>query len=252
MNPDGNNWKTLTSKKGFSHQPHFINAMLSPDKTKLVYQADTDRHDRYAIWIMNVDGSSKKRITQKEGMYPNWSPDGKTIIFSGRRNGVWEILTIPSIGGKETNISNNYSKTKKPGWGATTCYHPNGTSIVYTHIREKVLYSMDLSTKEIKQLSPNGHSYSRPIFSSNGEKIAVNRKIDNQYDLILLYIENNQINTVVENIISYSSPAWSYDNKKLLFTGMKNKNQELFMVNIESKKEKQLTNNAVFDALPTW
>jgi len=201
---------------------------------------------------MNIDGSNQQRITKNEGLFANWSPDGKTIIFSGRRNGVWEIITVPSSSGEESILSNNFKKAKKPGWGAICSYHPNGKSIIYTHVREKVLYAMNLETSEIKQLSPSNHNYINPAFSKDGLIIAVNRKITDSYDLITVSPDGKNKNVIVKNIISYSGPAWSNSGKELLFLGMVNNNQEIFKINLETGEETQLTNNLDFDAMPTW
>ena len=242
----------LTINNGNGHYPHHINPKLSPDKKKLVFQSDPDRHDRYSIWTMNIDGSHPKRITQQEGMYPNWSPDGKTIIFSGRREGIWEIITISAQGGEEVILSQNKALGKRPGWGATCSYNPNGQSIIYSHIREKVLYKMDLKDKKTTRLSSPGEYYTHPVFSKDGSKIAVNRKITDSYDLVLFSPIGKKTVVVAKEVVSYSAPAWSPSGEELLFTGMVNNNQEIFKINLTSKKETQLTDNTAFDAMPTW
>ncbi len=237
----------LSQKLGTGHYPHFINPKLSPDGKKLVFQCDSDGHDRYAIWTMNVDGSEMTRITQKEGMYPNWSPDGKTVIFSGRRNGIWEILTVPTTGGVERNLTNNAQKRNRPGWGATCSFHPNGASFVFSYIREKVLYSYDLKTGAITQLTQQG-SYTHPTYSNDGSSILVNRKIEESYDLVI--IQGSKEEVISESVVSYSAPDW-YDNEsKLLFTGSINGIQQLFSIDLNTREETRLTNNRDFDGGP--
>ncbi|WP_436515516.1 hypothetical protein [Ekhidna sp. To15] len=236
----------MTNSMGSSHYPHYNNPKLSPDRSTLVFQSDPDGHDRYTIWTMEIDGSNIQKITQNEGLYPNWSPDGKTIVFSGRRNGTWEILTIPASGGTEQIISNNRKNGNQPGWGATCSFHPNGKSMIYSYIKEKVLYSYDFETNETKRLSDKG-SYTHPIYSKRG-LIAVNRKIGEGYDLVL--IEDKKETVIAKSIISYSAPDWYANDSKLLFVGMVNGNQELFTIDIKSAQETQLTKNDTFDAMP--
>lgn len=252
MNADGSNKQKLTQKQGNGHYPHNINPKISPDGSKIVFQSDPDGHDRYTIWTMNTDGSHLKKITEKEGMYPNWSPNGEKIIFSGRRQGVWEIILIPSDGGMEELVSNNKNEAIRPGWGAVCSFHPDGKSIVYSHIREKVMYSLDLESKTKKRLSPEGESFMHPMYSPDGLSIAVNRKKENGYDLIIMSPNGIELKVVAKNIISYSSPSWSKSGNELLFTGSVKGNQEIFKINLETKEEKQLTKNLEFDAMPTW
>ncbi len=246
MSLDGKKLNKLTSSIGSSHYPHFNNPKLSPDGTRLVFQSDPDGHDRYTIWTMNIDGSDWRKLTQNEGLYPNWSPDGKTIVFSGRRNGVWEILTIPAEGGSEQIISKNKEKGKRPGWGATCSFHPDGQSLIYSYIREKVLYSYSLSGGEIKRISAEGN-YLHPICAQDG-RIAVCRKIEDSYDLVV--IKDGKEEVIAKSIVSYSAPDWYANDSKILFVGMVEGNQELFTVDLQTGEEIQLTKNNVFDAMP--
>ncbi len=252
MREDGREKRKLTRKMGQGHYPHYNSAKISPDGRTIVFQADTDGHDRYTIWTMNTDGGDAKKITQKEGLYPCWSPDGKTILFTGRRNGIWEILSVPSVGGNETMLSNNHSSGKRPGWGATITYHPNGSKIVYAYVRENILYEMDMKTYEVARLQKFKHKGTRPEFSPDGSSIAVNQKVDNRYDLVLISPNGDYLKTLAEIVVSYSPPAWSADGEQIIFTGMVNGNQELFKLDLATGKETQLTNNSFFDAMPTW
>jgi len=254
MSPDGSLKNKLTSNNGKNHYPHHINAKLSPNGKKIVYQSDIDRHDSYTIWVMNEDGSNKQKITKEEGMYPNWSADGNQIVFSGRRNGVWEIIIIPSVGGKEKIISKNLEKGNKPGWGATCTFNPNGKTLVYSYVREKILYLLDLNTEKISQLTNSKDKYTHPIFSKDGSNIAVNRKTtnSNSYDLILIKPDGTETKVISKNIISYSPPAWSDLGNELLFSGMVDGNQQLFKIDLDTKKETMLTSKPFFNAMPTW
>ncbi|MCE7993619.1 MAG: DUF5050 domain-containing protein [Roseivirga sp.] len=252
ISPDGGKPVRITHYKGRGHYPHHNSPKVSPDGTRLVYQNDTDGHDRYAIWVMNSDGSKQQRLTQKEGMYPNWSPDGKTIVFTGRRSGTWEILTVPANGGAEALLTQNHKSAQKPGWGATSTYSADGTQLFYSYVREKVLYQMNLKSGEVSALSSTNESVTHPIVSPDGKRIAANRKTGEGYKLVTMSTSGTDIKEVVSNVVSYSPPAWSPDGKALLFAGMVNGNQELFKVDMETGKETRLTSNNDFDALPTW
>lgn len=252
MNADGSGRKKLTQHKGRGHYPHYNGPKLSPAGDKLVYHSDPDGHDRYTVWTMNIDGSSPRKLTTKEGLFANWSPDGKTIIFSGQRNGVWEIITIPSEGGKETIISNNFEKRKKPGWGATSSYSPDGSRIVYSYIREKVLYALELGTNTITQLTSPNEIHTQHAFSPDGNRIAINKKVGDGYNLVILSAEGEFVECLAKNVVSYSNPAWSNEGDEILFCGMVNGNQELFKMNLNTREEVQLTKNSTFDAMPTW
>ncbi len=247
---DGSKKTKLTQKMGRGHYPHNNNAKLSPDGSRLVFQSDPDGHDRYSIWVMDIDGSNLKRISDKEGLYPNWSPDGSKIIYSGRRNGTWEILTMAVDGGKEEFVSNNSKSGIRPSWGATCSFHPDGQSIVYTYIREKALYQQNLNTNEKTRLGSAQASYTYPMFSTDGSTIAVNRKTDNAYHLVFLTEDGNE-KVITKNVVSYSGSSWTNNESEILFTGVVKGKQEIFRKNLSSGEEIQITFDSEFSAMPT-
>ena len=252
MDAQGGNRRKLTSKTGRGHYPHNNGPKLSPDRARLVFHSDPDGHDRYTIWTMNIDGSGLKKITTAEGLYPAWSPDGKMIVFSGRRGGVWEILTVSADGSwHETNISQNKKHGRKPGWGATAAYHPNGERIVYSYIREKMLYTMELKSGQVTQLGENGSKYTHPIYSPDGERIAVNLDEGNGYHLAIWEHQGSK-RIVAENSLSYSTPSWSHDGSEILFSRKAGGSPEIFKITLETGKVTQLTDNPAFDAMSTW
>ncbi len=97
MNADGSNVRRLTDRVGYDGGPWF-----SPDGKKIVWRAwypeTSEEKSRWQewmnndyvaavpldIWVMNVDGTNKVRLTRNGAVNwaPSWHPDGKRIIFS--------------------------------------------------------------------------------------------------------------------------------------------------------------------------
>ena len=46
-------------------------------------------HKCQDVWVMQPDGSAITRLTETPGVdqQPSWSPNGKQIVFSSRRDG---------------------------------------------------------------------------------------------------------------------------------------------------------------------
>ena len=62
---------------------------------------------------MPVGGGTPKRITQLAPSYlHSWSPDGESLIYTGGRNGEFDIYRIASDGsGTEVNLTNSKGST---------------------------------------------------------------------------------------------------------------------------------------------
>src|SRR5512133_3155739 len=59
------------------------------------------------IWVVSKDGGLASRLSSPDGpeLFPKFSPDGKTIAFSGNYNGNYDVFTIPVLGGIPKRIT---------------------------------------------------------------------------------------------------------------------------------------------------
>ena len=107
MDANGSHVKRLTDRVGYDGGPWF-----SPDGKRIVWRAwypDTKEelakwHDCMEkdyilafpldLWVMNTDGSEKRRLTDNgaTNWAPSWHPDGKRIIFSSNMDDWRESL----------------------------------------------------------------------------------------------------------------------------------------------------------------
>jgi TolB protein len=82
VNRDGSGLRQLTSWPGEDGWPAW-----SPDGKRIAFCSTHGwpaGPTRYALWVMNADGSYKRRLARGMlGAYPVWSPDGKEILFTG-------------------------------------------------------------------------------------------------------------------------------------------------------------------------
>lgn len=149
MNSDGSNVRRLTDRLGYDGGPWF-----SPDAKKIVWRAwypDTDEEKAQwrdamekdyivavplDIWIMDSDGSNKKRLTSNgaTNWAPSWHPDGKRIIFSSNMDDWREDLKT---------FGHNFE-----------------------------LYIMNDDGSNLKRLTYNTVFDSFPMFSPDGKKLA--------------------------------------------------------------------------------
>jgi tricorn protease len=86
-----------------------------------------------------INGGEAKRLTSHVGyeMFPRFSPDGKTIAFTGQYDGNTEVYTIPSEGGEplrltytSTNSRDDLGDRMGPN-NIVMCWTIDGNRIVY-------------------------------------------------------------------------------------------------------------------------
>jgi tricorn protease len=79
------------------------------------------------IWVVERAGGSARRLTSFQGQTsnPHFSPDGKTIAFTGDYAGNTDVYTVPADGGEPKRL------TWHPGGDTVQGWMPDGKSIVF-------------------------------------------------------------------------------------------------------------------------
>ena len=84
------------------------------------------------LWRAGLDGSNVTRLTSNEGaeFAPTFSPDGKTLAFTGQYDGNTDVFTMPAEGGTPTRLTWHPSADFVRGFTA------DGKSILFSSDRE--------------------------------------------------------------------------------------------------------------------
>jgi dipeptidyl aminopeptidase/acylaminoacyl peptidase len=157
---------------------------LSPDGTQLAIASDIGGSD---IYVLNVDGTGLRQLTTDSGtdQYPQWSPDGSTIVYdnTGRReyqtdvqfSETAEIWSVQADGSAApVRLTHNHVPDNAPS------FSPDGRRIAYFHAGE--LWTMAPDGADQQLLTPNGGF--TPRWSPDGRTIAATYYVDTSKPLV--------------------------------------------------------------------
>ena len=119
---DGKNFKKLDEGD---------DACISPDGKRVAYSKQMGAESQ--IFEMNLDGKGSKQVTKstKENLLPQWSKDGKKIVYTSNQDGPFGAYMIDAKGGKPTKIAAGVGTV----YGAT--FSPDDKRVAFNRISEK-------------------------------------------------------------------------------------------------------------------
>ena len=116
--PDGRLTRLPTGGKYYLGYPKY-----SPNGSRIAVEGGFGTSQQ--IWTIASDGTDPIQITQGEGDWPCWSPDGKWIAFCSDRSGNYDIYIIPSTGGEAIRITSSPEQEVRPAWS------PDGKKVAF-------------------------------------------------------------------------------------------------------------------------
>ena len=179
------------------------------------------------VYTVPVSGGTPKRVTTKGPSYLHgWSPDGRWLVFTGQRNGDFDVYKIPSAGGEEIRL------TTTPGLDDGPEFSPDGGYIYFNSARtgRMQIWRMRPDGSEQQQLtddrfnnwfphvSPDGRSI---VFISFPPDVAADDHPFYKHVLLRLMPIAGGASRVIAYVYggqgTINVPSWSPDGKRLAF-----------------------------------
>ncbi len=221
------------------------------------------------LWWVNRQGGIAHRLTTDGGidLMPRFSPDGKTIAFTGQYDGNVDVYTIPAEGGpvKRLTFHSDVVKEAELRWGPdnmVVTWTPDSKGIVFLSRRTTFnswfgqLFSVPADGGLPTQLAlPKGGLLS---YNSDGTKIAYNRIFRNfrtwkQYygglaqDVWIYDFKTRQTERVTDWKGTDTAPMWYHDTIYFVSDRGSNHRLNLWAYDVGKKSFRQITHFEDYD-----
>jgi TolB protein len=176
------------------------------------------------IYVINMDGSELRSLVagMQNTINPDWSPDGRRIVFSALTGGINQIYTIKSDGSDLTQLTFGKYSSYNPVWSR------NGKYILFlSQFDDSVgengrplqqAYIMNSDGSEQRRFT-NEHRFVTAISWYKDSNLISVSVVETRYKLRTYIVD---LDDVIQNeypeIILDGIPIWSSDGKTIVFT----------------------------------
>ncbi|HEY5731858.1 MAG TPA: DUF5050 domain-containing protein [Anaerolineales bacterium] len=240
------------------------------------------------ICLMNADGTNRVQLTdfRTTAFYPSISPDGRTVYFSSKHSGGFEIYSIPVNGGEAQRLTKDigslYAPELSPNgeWIIFTnhgkglwlmrpngknphpltdrddidpTWSPDGSMIAFASSRagSRQLFVMNADGMNIRQVTNLDFMGGRSAFSPDGTQLAFYRGPAGDHNIYIINMDGTglvQLTDRGDNL----GPSWSPDGNWIAFTSFRDGNNEIYIIHPDGTSLTRLTNTPISDWQPRW
>jgi TolB protein len=178
----------------------------SPNGSRIALSRLDHAVRNYRIYTFKANGGGVRVLT--EGRRPDWSPDGRTIIFD---TGTGLPGFVPGVG-----VVNADGTDARPlaNSGTQPRFSPDGTQIVFN--RGGDVWTMNADGSNQKQLTQASEPDVAPVWSPNGRMIAFARGTS-EHQIYVMNVDGSDQRPLAPSRAQELDPNWSPDGKRISF-----------------------------------
>lgn len=250
MDIDGGNQIRLTRDNAFDGT-----ATWSPDGNLITFASNRDTGLPYNpynldIYVMNSDGSNVRRIVDdpEYDVGPQWSPDGRQIVFMTGRNGNFDVYEMNADGTNQRNLTADYDKSDgAPVWSI------DGHNIAFSRKIEgkDQLFVMDSDGGNLKRVTHSSGNNGSPVWSPDGSKLIYQTDQDGNWEIYTISVDG-ELAQLTDDAADDLSADWSPDGKRIAFSSNRHGKQHIYVMNADGGSLAQITNSPAEDTEPVW
>ncbi len=233
---------------------------ISGDQIVFTYAGD--------LYSVSTTGGEARKLTNHNGfeMFARFSPDGKTIAFTGQYDGNTEVFLIPAEGGIPERLTHtatlrrdDISDRMGPN-NIVMAWTPDGNHIVYrsrkqsynSFVGQLFIVSVEGGMSEELPLPTGGFC----SYNNDGSKLAFNRVFrefrtwkyykGGMADDVWIYdFKSKETVNITENVAQDIFPMWF--KNEVYFLSDRDRIMNLFAYNIETKQTRKVSNFTEYD-----
>jgi Tol biopolymer transport system component/predicted Ser/Thr protein kinase len=247
--------RRLTSAAvGYDH----ASPVFSPDGRNLAFlciSAGASSRDIYLLTVAaGAPSGEPRRLTFDERSIGglDWTPDGRSIVFSSNRTGTRSLWKIPVSGGQPERIAAG-------GEGLSPSVSRHGQRLAYSRfVEDRNIWRVAGPGTTDKATPPASFIFStrveyQPEYSPDGKRIAFKSDRSGNHEIWVSNSEGlNPTQLTSFNGPDTGSPRWSPDGRWVVFDSLEHGHYDIYVISAEGGAPRRLTTEPSHDVRPSW
>lgn len=218
--------------------------------TEVAYVSDNNGRKNKEIWVMNADGSNKRRITNNGSinLFPSWSPDANTLVYTSFKGGLSELYLL--FRGTRPGVKLIQTRDEK----FRGVWAPNDGTIATVISRQgnTDIYTVSSDGKNPRRLTDDRSIESSPSWSPDGKKMAF---VSDRTGSPQIFVKD--LSTGEERRLTYSgdynaSPAWSPTGEWIAYAAQAGNDFDIYLITPDGSYTQPLVTDPRSDEDPAW
>jgi TolB protein len=217
--------------------------------TEIAYVSDNGRKNK-EIWLMNADGSSKKRLSNNGSinLFPSWSPDAKTLLYTSFKGGLSELYLLFRGTRPGQKLINTRDEKFRGVWA------PSGNTIAAVVNRQgnTDIWTVNGQGLDPKRITDDRAIESSPTWSPDGRKLAFVSDRTGSPQIFVKDLDSGEERRLTYSGDYNASPAWSPDGNWIAYAAQAGGDFDIYLITPDGSFTQPLVTASRSDEDPAW
>ncbi len=212
----------------------------------------SDRKGNKEIFVMNADGSNARAATANRSInnFPDWSPDGDTILYTSYRHRNQASLFMSSRGLRRPGrVLPSLDKAQYRG-----VFDPTGKqlALVISNGEAPDLYLSRDDGQKLRRLTKTRAIEVSPTWSPDGSRLAFVSDKTGAPQIYVMDTGGSSVRRLTYDGTYNTAPAWSPDGRWIAYETRVGGQFDIWLIDPEGEVNVPLVTHPRSDESPTW